>query len=109
MSDTRCTCVIVKAPTYDVYVQTPCGIHLRMVEDMKLQNDEYRKALETIARIGPKDFAAFGAQALMTAVNVAKVALMEKRIVLCPKCGHTDEVHTDECRCTDSVCLRFRG
>lgn len=43
MSDTRCTCVIVKAPTYDVYVQTPCGIHLRMVEDMKLQIDEWKK------------------------------------------------------------------
>lgn len=29
----RCTCVIKKAPTYEVYVQTPCGIHRRMVED----------------------------------------------------------------------------
>jgi hypothetical protein len=31
-SDVRCTCVIKKAPTYEVYVQTPCGIHRRMVE-----------------------------------------------------------------------------
>ncbi len=31
--DTRCTCTIRKAPTYEVYVQYPCGIHRRMVED----------------------------------------------------------------------------
>lgn len=31
--DTKCTCRIVKAPTYDVYVQMPCGIHYRMVEE----------------------------------------------------------------------------
>ena len=33
-SDTRCSCVIKKAPTYDVYVEYPCSIHRRMMDEL---------------------------------------------------------------------------
>ncbi len=44
---------------------------------VNLQVSAYRKALETIALIGPKDFARGGAQTLMEAVNWARDALAE--------------------------------
>lgn len=50
-SDVRCTCVIKKAPTYEVYVQTPCGIHRRMAEDaveMKINTPEVLDFLEAV-------------------------------------------------------------
>ena len=33
MSLVKCSCVLKTAPTYETYIQTPCDVHRRAVED----------------------------------------------------------------------------
>src|SRR5436189_671840 len=57
---------------------------------LKLQNDEARKALEIISEFDAKDFAQFGAQALMDAAAVAKVGLSKMKLTEKQNCEHNE-------------------
>ena len=49
----RCTCYIVQATTYEVYIQDPCGIHREMVERERERCAQMVERMSEALRLNP--------------------------------------------------------